>query len=260
VDLQVQRHCRFGVDQRTYCRPFGWEGASQRPTDRTPNLTSLIQMGARPYAPQIGRFLAVDPVEGGATTNPYGYVNDPVNTEDLNGKCVFGSRKTGGCKGGIRAVANTFNAGKRGVFTAGRGAQRGVSAAAGWVGRNFSVHGLSNIIGSVLGGLSWVQRHLVVGVSICLFFCLGISTQNGKLSFSTGSGAAVSAGVSIGVSSRESHERECEYSQISGKWGPIGLYGQVGTKDGRSTGDVEGGWSGGLGGGVATWRSHGGGC
>jgi RHS repeat-associated protein len=65
---------------------FGWEGASQRPTDRTPNLTSLIQMGARPYAPQIGRFLSVDPVEGGATTNAYGYVNDPVNSEDLTGR------------------------------------------------------------------------------------------------------------------------------------------------------------------------------
>jgi RHS repeat-associated protein len=96
-------------------RPYGWEGASQRPTDRTPNLTSLIQMGARPYAPQIGRFLAVDPVEGGATTNPYGYVNDPVNTKDLSGECVFGTRKGGGCKGGIRPVANLFNASKRAV-------------------------------------------------------------------------------------------------------------------------------------------------
>jgi predicted GIY-YIG superfamily endonuclease len=49
-------------------------------------------MGARPYAPQIGRFLAVDPVEGGATTNAYGYVNDPINYEDLDGnKCNAGN-------------------------------------------------------------------------------------------------------------------------------------------------------------------------
>ena len=77
---------RTGRHETDCYRPYGWEGSSQRPTDRTPSLTSLIQMGARPYAPQIGRFLAVDPVEGGATTNPYGYVNDPISTKDLSGR------------------------------------------------------------------------------------------------------------------------------------------------------------------------------
>ena len=39
--------------------------------------TSLIEMGARPYDSNLGRFLAMDPVDGGSLNN-YDYVNqDP---------------------------------------------------------------------------------------------------------------------------------------------------------------------------------------
>ncbi len=48
----------------------------------------LVQMGARVYVPSMGRFLQVDPIEGG-TDNNYAYVSDPVNDFDLDGTIGF---------------------------------------------------------------------------------------------------------------------------------------------------------------------------
>jgi hypothetical protein len=54
-----------------------------------------MRMGTRLYDPALGRFLAVDPVEGGCA-NDYSYVfADPVNAVDLDGRGTQRCPKSG---------------------------------------------------------------------------------------------------------------------------------------------------------------------
>ena len=61
---------------------YGWLGAQRRQTEAT---SQVVLMGRRVYSPSLGRFLSVDPVQGGSA-NAYEYcVADPISCRDLDG-------------------------------------------------------------------------------------------------------------------------------------------------------------------------------
>lgn len=85
---------------------YGWLGRHQRPVETQAGIAT-VEMGARPYVPGLGRFLEVDPVEGGCA-NDYVYVfGDPVNVSDPDGeavKCKAHTIRMWGAKATLRRV------------------------------------------------------------------------------------------------------------------------------------------------------------
>jgi RHS repeat-associated protein len=136
---------------------YGWLGQHQRPGEHVSGYLT-IEMGARPYLPSLGRFLAVDPVEGGSA-NDYDYVYaDPVNKTDLDGKCWRGFGWVCRTK---RAVGSAWHHTTSGISQAWHHTTSGISRA--W---HATTSGISRAWHATTGGIGrawratkgWVSR------------------------------------------------------------------------------------------------------
>jgi RHS repeat-associated protein len=77
----------FGVPTASLPPKYSWLGADEIPTELP---SGILDMGARSYEPQLGRFMQPDPVPGGSA-NAYTYTfGDPVNTTDPSGALTYG--------------------------------------------------------------------------------------------------------------------------------------------------------------------------
>lgn len=128
-------------------------------------------MGARVYLPSLGRFLSVDPIQGG-TDNNYVYPDDPVNDFDLTGEWSLKNTVSKGWKAatdGAKSVANSVG---DGVKQAASAATSAVKSTGQFIGRN------ADNIGTGLA-VAGAATCIVATAGLCTGVAVGVAVASG---------------------------------------------------------------------------------
>ncbi|HUC89765.1 MAG TPA: RHS repeat-associated core domain-containing protein, partial [Patescibacteria group bacterium] len=153
---------------------YSYVGSNEKLTESDLALQPT-EMGARVYIATLGRFLQVDPQEGG-TDNNYVYAVDPVNEFDLDGNAI-NWRKIGKVAVIAASVAGAIACGASVVCGVAVGAAAGAASYAVAKGgtKQFSVKGMagSAVIGGALGAVSGVGQAAAKGFKIAQAAKLG---------------------------------------------------------------------------------------
>jgi RHS repeat-associated protein len=116
---------------------YGYVGGYKKITEVS-LASNIMQMGARVYLPELGRFAQIDPIEGG-TLNNYVYAMDPVNQNDVSGKCIGFLMII--CIAVVAAIS---------VASASKNLQKNPSSPGAWIGMGLAVTGASGA--SIIAG------------------------------------------------------------------------------------------------------------